>query len=127
MEKRFYFGLSLLPFFLILGLLVRFGIDQIQRPITDSFSQAAQAAIEGDLEKGISLAQQGEQRWQRYRKLVASVVDHGQLDSIDELLGEANIFAQVRDAEHFAACCARLARLTQAISNGHTSGWENIL
>ena len=127
MEKRFYWGLGLLPLFLALGLLVSYAITQIQDPIVNSFSQAAQAAVEGDLETGIALADQAKQRWHRYRAVVASVVDHSQLDSIEQLLGEALIFAKTRDAEHFAACCAQLAQLTEALANGHIPSLENIL
>ena len=127
MEKRFYWGLGILPLFLALGLLVSYAITQIQQPIAASFSQAAQAAVEGDLETGIALADQAKQRWLRYRAVVASVADHSQLDSIEQLLGEAQIFAETWDAEHFAACCAQLAQLTQALANGHIPLLENVL
>lgn len=127
MERRFYLGLGILAVFLALALLVSWGLDRIQQPISRDFSQAASEALDGDLQAGISLARQAQQRWQTFRKRVAAVADHTPMDQIEELLAEAEVFAQAEDAEHFAACCAQLSRLTQFISDAHDPGWENIL
>ena len=127
MERRFYLGLGILIFFLGLGLIVTFGLARIHEPVAENFSQAVQAALDGNLNEGIQLARQAESRWQRYRKITASVADHTPMDEIESLLAEMNVFAQAEDAEHFAACCAQLSRMVQTVADAHDPGWENIL
>ena len=127
MGRRFYLGLGLLVLFLISGLLVTFGLARVHGPTAEAFSQAAEAALEGNLSQGIALARQAKDRWLQFRRATASVADHTPMDEIEGLLAEAEVFAGAEDAEHFAACCAKLARLVQGIADAHSPDWENIL
>lgn len=127
MERRFYLGLGILLLFLALGLLTNYSLARIHQPVTEGFSQAAREALAGNLTEGIALARQAEHRWLRYRSVTASVADHTPMDEIEGLLAEMNVFAAAEDAEHFAACCAQLATLTQAIADAHNPAFENIL
>lgn len=127
MERRFYLGLGILVLFLGLGLFVSFGLARIHEPVAESFSYAARQALDGNLSEGIELAQRAEDRWQRFRKATASVADHTPMDEIESLIAEMEVFAQAQDAEHFAACCAQLARMVQSVAEAHDPGWENIL
>lgn len=127
MERRFYLGVGVLVVFLVLGLIASFGLAHIHEPIADTLAQASQAALTGDLAGGTQLAQQAESRWHAFWKTTASVADHTPMDEIDSLFAEMTVFAQAEDAEHFAACCAQLAKLVQSVADAHNPGWQNLL
>lgn len=127
MERRFYLGIGILGFFLALCLLVTFSMAHANEPISDILEQASQEALSGDLETGASLARQAKADWQASRYGTASVADHTPMDEIDGLFAETEVFAQAKDAEHFAACCARLSVLIQAVADAHHPGWWNML
>lgn len=127
MDWRFYLGVSILALFLLLGIFTVISAEQALQLAAELFSQAAQDALEGKLEEGIGLFTQAESRWAQMRKEIATVADHTPLEEIEALLAETEVFAQARDAEHFAACCARLSRLMEAVADAHAPAVENIL
>lgn len=127
MDWRFYLGISLLALFLLLGIFTAFRTEQALQPAADLFSRAAQAALDGDLEAGIGLFQRAAGRWAGAQKRIATVADHTPLEEIESLLAETQVFAKAGDAEHFSACCARLSRLIEAVSDAHSPAVENLL
>ena len=62
MEKHFYFGVGILLVFLVLGILVAVFMDNACDPISLQLEEAAEKALSGDLEQGISLAAQAKNR-----------------------------------------------------------------
>lgn len=127
MERRFYLGVGILVFFLVLGIFVTLGLAHIHEPIAQDLEQASRIALAGDLEAGTQLALQAKGSWQRYWGCTASVADHTPMDEIDSLFAEMEVFALAQDPEHFAACCAQLARLVQSVADAHNPAWENLL
>ena len=127
MDWRFYLGLSILALFLLLGIFTFWGTEQALQPAADLFSQAAQTALAANLEEGIGLFRQAAGRWTAARAGISTVADHTPLEEIESLLAETEVFAQAGDAEHFAACCARLSRLMEAVSDAHAPAFENII
>ncbi len=127
MERRFWYGSAILVFFLVLGLLVAWGMENMQRPVTGKLEQAAQAALDGDMEQGIILAQTAKDTWQRHRDLTAAVADHAPMEEIDSLFAQVEVYAQSEKTVDFAAYCTRLARLVEAVGEAHALTWQNLL
>ena len=127
MDWRFYLGIAILALFLLLGIFTTLSTKQSLQPAADLFSRAAQTALVGDLEEGIRLFQQAEGCWAGMKSQIATVADHTPLEEIETTLAETGVFAQAGDAEHFAACCARLSRLMEAVSDAHSPVFENLL
>lgn len=127
MDRRFYLGIGILMFFLLLGFFTAFRTERALQTASEFSSRAAQAALAGNLEDGIGLFQRAKGRWAGAKKRIAAVADHTPMEEIDALLAETEVFAQAGDAEHFAACCARLSRLMAAVSDAHSPAMENIL
>lgn len=125
--KRCVFGLGLLAALLALGLTVTVSMERIHEPISRDLSQASRAAMAGELDRGIALAEQAEAAWEKHRRFTASAADHAPMDEINGLFAQLEIYGRAGEAEDFAACAARLSRLTQAMGSAHSLTWWNLL
>ena len=127
MEKRFYLGLGILVFFLILGIVGLCFLSHIHMPLSRQLALAQQTALSGDLQEGARIAMQAKTRWKQYWYPTAALADHEPMDEIDGLFGELDIYAQTGEHVHFAACCANLTQKVQAITDAHSPNWWNLL
>ncbi len=127
MEKRFYLGVGILLVFLVLGIVVAVSMDIACEPIAQQLEAAAREALFGDLEKGISMAAEVKAGWSATWRGMATVADHTPIDEIEGLFAEMEVYAHARDGEHFAACCAQLSRLMEAMADAHALTWWNLL
>ena len=127
MEKRFYFGMGILLFFLILGLLVSWGMQEAVRPVTQQLQQAAEAAHSGETARAARLAQQAGDLWDDRWGGMALAADHEPMDEIDGLFAQIVFFAHARDGQRLGACCARVAELVEAMAEAHALSWRNVL
>ena len=127
MEKRFYFGLGLLIFFLILGLISSMILTNATIPLSHQLEQAAQEALSGSMEEGIFLADQANKAWESAWHGTAMVADHAPMDEIDSLFAQMDIYAKAGDPLHFGSYCARLSELVAAIADAQELNWWNLL
>ena len=127
MERRFWYGLGILLLFLALGLWAAWGMENMHRPVTSYLEQAAQTALDGNLEKGIALEARAERIWQQRRGLTAAMADHAPMEEIDSLFAQVQNYARSGNAADFAAYCGRIARLVEAIGEAHGLNWQNLL
>lgn len=127
MERRFWYGLGILAVFLTLGLWTAWGMENMHEPVTRRLEQAAQAALSGDLDGGVALAEQAEGIWQRRRGLTAAMADHAPMEEIDSLFSQMKMYAQAGSTVDFAAYCRRIARLVEAVGEAHGLNWQNLL
>ncbi len=127
MEKRFYWGLGLLAFFLAIGLLTTFCVDRACVPISAQLEQASEMALSGDLEQSVTLAQAAKAHWHSAWHRIAMVADHNPMDEIDSLFAQMQIHGQAQDAVAFGGYCARLSELVKAVADAHRFNWWNLL
>ena len=124
---RGWFGIGILVFFLIFGLVVSALTGNAHLPTGELLEQAAEKTISGDLPGGISLGLEAKQRWQRQWNGTAAVADHSPMDEVDALFAEMTVYARTGEAPHFAACCKELAQRLQAMADAHKFSWWNVL
>lgn len=127
MGRRFWLGVGILVLFLGLGLGITWGMDAIHIPAEQALEQAAQKALDGQMDEAVMLARQAHERWDTFWKLTAGVADHSPIDQVDQLFAEMEVYAQAREEEHFAACCAQLSRLVGSMSDAHALSWWNLM
>lgn len=127
MGRRFWLGVWILVLFLGLGLGITWGMDAIHVPAEQALEQAAQKALTGQMDEAVALARDAHKRWDDFWKLTASVADHSPMDEVDKLFAEMEIYAEAREEEHFAACCAQLSRLVSSMSDAHAPRWWNFM
>ena len=127
MGKPFWIGVGILVLFLVSGLGISLGMDAIHRPTEQALEQAAEQALNGQMEEAVLLAQQANDRWKTYWTLTASVADHTPMDETDRLFAEMLVYAREEDRALFAACCAQLSRMVESMSVAHRFSWWSLL
>lgn len=124
---RFWMGVGILLVFLALGLWIAGSMDGVHQQICTTLDQAAQQTVNGDLDTGIALAQQAQERWQHNWHATAAVADHEPMDEIDSLFAQLELYGTVGRQVEFAAYCTRLSQLISAVGEAHTLTWWNLL
>ena len=127
MERHFWLGSGLLALLLALGIWISCSTGRIHEPICHTLEQAADAALKGDLDTGIRLMEQAQAEWTHHWHLTAAVADHEPMEEIDSLFSQTEIYARAADIPQFAAYCARLGSLLEAMADAHELRWWNLM
>ena len=125
--RRLWLGIGLLLAFFALGVFTAAGMQRIHEPVAEDLHRAAQAALDEHWQAAEECSKRAQSAWDGYWRMTAAVADHEPMEQIDSLFAELKIYAQEREAEHFAACCANLSTLTRAMGEAHTINWWNLL
>lgn len=125
--KRLWIGLGVLVFLVCLGFGTTILVQRAQEPISRQLVQASQAALSGSWEQATALFEDSMQRWERWSDAAAVFADQSQLEAADGLFAQIRVYAQRRDATAFAAGCAQLSRLIQALAESQLPNWQNLL
>lgn len=125
--KRLWIGIGLMTAFLVLGIFSTVSMTRIHEPISHCLERASQAALDGRFADAAALARDARLQWQEHRKCTAALADHTPMEEIDSLFAELEVYIQMDEPVHFAACCARLSTLTQAVGEAHSVSWWNLL
>lgn len=125
--NRFWIGVGLLLALLGAGLWAMFAMDNVQSDISEDLHQSAQAAREGDWVRADELARSAAERWEANWRFSAAMADHTALDEIDSIFAQARAYRENRLAADYAASCARLEKLIEALEEGHDLNWWNLL
>ncbi len=125
--KKFVIGLAVLSLLLISGLLVAKATENMYKPIISLLDEATDAALSGNFEAAKSSAAEAKKQWDTRKKATATVADHTPMEEIDHLFAEAEIYARAEEIPHFAACCAQLAAMVQAMGDAHAPNLWNLL
>ncbi len=124
---RGWIGAGILAVFLVLGLLVGWGMDKAHVPTEQLLAQAAEKTLQGEFAQATALGAEAKSRWERHWNNTATVADQSPMDDIDDLFGEMEIYAKMEEQPHFAAVCRELSQRVQAVASAHRFRWWNIL
>lgn len=125
--KRFWFGWILLIAVLLLCCFVSRRMGDITSEMAELAALAEQRALEEDWGNALSLLERAENTWKRNWAFSASVADHNPMEQIDSLFSRLRSFGKSRETAEFAAGCAELTRLLQAMGDAHALSLENLL
>lgn len=125
--KRLRVGLIVLIGLLAVGISVSVYMHRVHMPMARQLQQAAEAALQEDWQQAIALADRARQSWEKNWRCTAVFADHTPMDELDGLFAELKVYGRVREKEHFAATCDRLAKLAEAMADSHHPGWWNLL
>lgn len=125
--KRFWIGLVLLLGLLAAGLWAMVAMDSVHSSISDDLRQSAQAAQSDHWDQADTLAVSATSNWEENWRFSAAMADHTALDEIDALFAQAEVYRQNREPIAYASTCARLAQLIEALKEGHSLSWWNLL
>ena len=125
--KRVWIGVAVLAVLLVAGTVIAWGMNAIHQPIARQLQQAGAAAMAEDWDTALREAAAARDAWNCGWRMTAAFADHTPMDEIDGLFAELEIYAQAREKEHFAATCAHLAQLAEAMAESHSPTWWNFL
>lgn len=124
--RRLWLGIGLLVGLLVLGILTTAVIARIQEPIADTLEAAEEAVRQGDRVLGLDLSKKAWARWDRYRKMTASVTDHTPMEEIDALFEAMAVYGEQGEWVLFRACCAKLSAWVRAVSEAQSVTWWSV-
>lgn len=125
--KRLWIGVGFLAVILVVGIVLTVAFGRIHTPISDDLRQASQQALEQNWEKATALADSARAAWGKYQNFVAAVADHEPLEEMRSLLDQLKVYAQQHRTADFAAMCAQLASMAEAIWESQQVMWWNLL
>ena len=127
MERRFVLGIVLLVLVLALCVTTTLGMKAIHAPAETNLEKATRLALEDNMDAAISLAMDAYSRWQKFQNLTAVFADHNPMDDTERLFRQMLVYAQAKEAPHFAACCSELSAMLKAMYEAHGFSLKNIL
>ena len=125
--KRLWIGVGTLAALLFIGIGTTLFAQRANDQISQALYQASEAVMEGRWEEAMQLSLDARAKWDANRKLTASIADHEPMEEIENLFSQMEIFLRARQQIPFAACCASLYVLTEAIGESYAINLWNLL
>ena len=122
--KRIWIGVGLLLALLVVGLAVMRITDRQLGQVSDTLKQASEAR---DWDRAVALAQKAQKEWKQKWHLMAALADHTDIDTVDSLFAQLEVYQQRSAATHHAAACAQLSEAIHDLEEGHRLTWWNLL
>ena len=125
--KRIRFGTALLSVLLILGILSNVMMRKIPPAQAKRLHHAAALASAGDWAAARDLSEVARSAWEQKQIFYCAMCDHEDIDRIDGLFAQMEVYAATRSAVSFSSICAQLASHLEALSHSHSLSPENFL
>ena len=125
--KRIWFGSILLVLLLILSILVSNLMRSIWQNQAENLNLAAEAASGGDWTAADRLLEEAARAWECRQLLIAVLSRHEEIDEIDGLFAQLQVFSAARRTVSFSSTCAALSRLLDSLWQSHRFGLKNLL
>jgi hypothetical protein len=125
--NRFWIGAGLLLALLGTGLWSMFAMDRVHSSIAEDLQQSAEAAQAENWEVADARSRDATAQWEKNWKFTSAMADHTELDEIESIFAQAQVYREKRFSADYAAACARLAKLIEALEESHELSWWNLL
>lgn len=125
--KRFWLGVVLLAVLLICGILLGLWVDRTYAELSGELNHACELATREQLLLADPIVRKAYDRWLACRKATAALADHTPMEEIDRLFRELDVYMRMDESPHYAATCAQLGALLQAMADSHSVSWWQLL
>lgn len=125
--KRTEFGIILLAALLVVCLFIENRMTAIHGPTAHLVEKAGQLALTEDWTSAERTFEEAWNRWEKSRRLTASLADHTPMEDADALFAQLKIFAEQQETTHFAALCQELSGRVEAMADANATAWWNVL
>ena len=122
--RRIWIGVGILLALLAVGILVMRTADRQLGGVSETLKQASEVP---HWDQAVALAQAAQKDWRRSWQLMAALADHTDMDGIDELFAQLEVYQQHRAETDHAATCARLSEAIRDLAENHRLTWWNLL
>lgn len=120
----FALGAGILAVILILALCTTLLLHNQTEDIASLLEQAMQ---EPDRTQAVALAVQAKNNWENRYGLIATFIDHNELDEISTGFAEMDSWARLDDEDEFYCVCNRLANQVRHIYQAELPTYYNIM
>ena len=124
--KRIRFGTALLVFLLILSILVSNLMRKTWQHQSENLDLAAKFASVGDWAAADLLLQETSLEWARKQFLISVLCRHDEIDEIDGLFAQLNVFSAARRTVSFSSTGMVLSRLLDSLWKSHWFNLKNL-
>jgi len=124
--KRLWLGVGVLALLLAAGFWAMDYADRHQERICSRLEQATQAALGSDWAQVERLTKEVCRLWEDSWDAWATLSDHTELDEIDAGFARLEVYCHDGHTTDYAAECAALARLVEALGDGHRLSFRNL-
>ena len=125
--SRLWIGIGILIALLVVGIVFLWLSNDFHRDITAILEQAGQAAMAENWQLAEQKLQEGQNKWNRYRRFLSAITDHEPMEEMDSLFSQLELFGQCRLKVDFIAVCNSLSHLAEAVDEYHSLKWWSIL
>lgn len=125
--KHAWAGVVLLAALLCAGLLLNAGMERMNGMHPRTLTQAAEASLAGNWTQADMLAETVRSRWEKNRKIIASVTDHALLEEVDCFFSELTVYRDQQAGSEYAAVCMCLASRIEAVLESQRLHWWHLL
>ncbi len=125
--RRCALGVWLLSLLLGLGILSTLLVRHRLEPVTQALEQAGQLALAQNWEEADLLARQAQAQWEAGWTLTAALSNHTPMETADQWFARLAVYREGKDPVAYAAACAQLAGLLEAIAEGQIPSLRNLL
>ena len=122
--KRIWIGIGFLVGLLVVGLVVMQVTDRQMSRISEKLQQAAQIS---NFEEAVALSQAAQSHWEENSHFMAALCDHTDIDNIEELFAQLNVYQLYNEQTDHAVLCAQLAKALLDLTENHRLTWWNLL
>ena len=122
--RRIWIGIGILVALLGIGMAAMEVMDRQLGAVTQKLEQASETE---NWDEEVSLAQEAKKLWEEKWPMMAALSDHSDMDSVDELFAQLEVYQQHRAQTDHAATCARLCETIGDLKENHRITWWNLL
>ena len=124
--KRIWFGAALMLFLLILGIGSSTLLERTQPIQAGRLEQAAVLATEGNWAAAREFMEAAKQEWERSRPWLAALCTHEEMDHLEGLFAQLEVFSENRSGVSFSSTCVYLALQLESMAGSHSLTIENL-
>lgn len=122
--RRIWIGVGVLVVLLALGVLMMNMTDRQLSRVSETLKQASETP---DWKQSVSLAKTAQQAWEQKWHLLAALTDHTDMDAVDELFAELEVYRKYGAQMEHAAVCGKLFEAVRDLEENHRFSWWNLL
>lgn len=122
--RRIWIGIVVLLTLLGVGLLTMQITDRQLSEITETLKESSET---DNWDQAVSLAQKAQEDWKEKWHMLAALVDHTDMGTVDGLFSQLEIYGQHNAETDHAATSAKLAEVICGIKENHRFCWWNLL
>lgn len=122
--KRIWIGVGVLLILLVVGILVMQITNRQLGKLSENLLLASETLR---WEEAISLAKDAKQDWEKKWSLLAALADHTDIDTVDQIFAQLEVYQHRKEETAHAAACAQLAEALDDLKENHRLAWWNLL